>query len=111
MTADEAYGDNGPLRAFLEQRQVPYVLAISCDHMVTTAAGRHRAGHLARALPTGPWQRCCCDAGAKGQRRYDWALVAATSPVITILIQRSLTGPASWPSTSATLPARPRCPS
>jgi len=26
-TADEAYGDNGPLRAFLEEEGIPYVLA------------------------------------------------------------------------------------
>jgi SRSO17 transposase len=28
VTADEAYGDNGPLRAFLEEQQVSYVLAV-----------------------------------------------------------------------------------
>src|SRR6266487_4499025 len=31
-TADEAYGDNGPLRAWLEDNQLRYVLAVSCDH-------------------------------------------------------------------------------
>jgi hypothetical protein len=29
VTADEAYGDNGPLRSFLKSRQVSYVLAVS----------------------------------------------------------------------------------
>ena len=40
MTADEAYGDNGPLRAFLEEQQVSHVLAVSRDHVITTPAGR-----------------------------------------------------------------------
>ncbi|MFC5835865.1 fluoride efflux transporter FluC [Nonomuraea insulae] len=31
VTADEAYGDNGPLRRFLESRQIGYVLAVSCS--------------------------------------------------------------------------------
>jgi SRSO17 transposase len=40
VTADEAYGDNGPLRAWLEECQVRYVVAVSCDHR---APGRGRA--------------------------------------------------------------------
>ncbi len=28
VTADEAYGDNGPLRAFLEEREIALVLAL-----------------------------------------------------------------------------------
>jgi hypothetical protein len=32
FTADEAYGDNGPLRDWLEQAKVAYVVAVSCDH-------------------------------------------------------------------------------
>jgi hypothetical protein len=53
VTADEAYGDNGPLRAFLEEQQVSYVLAVSRDHVITTPAGRRRADALAVTLPGG----------------------------------------------------------
>jgi SRSO17 transposase len=53
VTADEAYGDNGPLRAWLEEQQVSYVLAVSRDHVITTPAGRRRADALAGALPEG----------------------------------------------------------
>ena len=51
VTADEAYGDNGPLRAFLEEQQVSYVLAVSGDHVIATPAGRRRADAPAVALP------------------------------------------------------------
>jgi SRSO17 transposase len=37
--ADEVYGDNGPLRTWLEDGQVRYVLAVSCDHRVPVGAG------------------------------------------------------------------------
>lgn len=52
VTADEAYGDDGPLRAFLEEQQASYVLAVSRDHVITKPAGRRRADALAVALPT-----------------------------------------------------------
>ena len=93
VTADEAYGDNGPLRAFLEEQQVSYVLAVSCDHVVTTPAGRRRADALAVTLPKGAWQRLSCGDGAKGRRWYDWALVATSRPEISLLIRRSTARP------------------
>jgi SRSO17 transposase len=93
VTADEAYGDNGPLRAFLEQQHVAYVLAVSRDHVIATAAGRFRADVPAAALPRKAWQRLSCGNGAKGHRRYDWALVATADPAISLLIRRSITKP------------------
>lgn len=93
VTADEAYGDNGPLRAFLEQEQIAYVLAVSRDHVVTTRAGRRRADDMAARVPRGAWQRLSCGDGAKGDRRYDWALIAASRPEISLLIRRSVSRP------------------
>ena len=56
--ADEAYGDNGPLRAWLEDSQLRYVLAVSCDHRVPAGAGQViRADELAARLPRRAWQR------------------------------------------------------
>jgi SRSO17 transposase len=57
VTADEAYGDNGPLRAYLESRGTAYVLAVARAHVLVTAAGRCRADDLARKLPRRAWQR------------------------------------------------------
>ena len=89
----EAYGDNGPLRAFLEEQQVSYVLAVSCDHVITTPAGRRRADALAGKLPKRAWQRISCGDGAKGHRRYDWALVAMSRPEISLLIRQHASRP------------------
>jgi SRSO17 transposase len=93
IAADEAYGDNGPLRAALEERQIAYVLAVARAHVLATAAGSRRADVLAARLPTRAWQRVSCGNGAKGERRYDWALVASARPEISLLIRRSASRP------------------
>ena len=59
VAADEAYGDNGPLRAWLEDSQLRYVLAVSCDHRVPAGAGQViRADRLPPACPGGPGSGC-----------------------------------------------------
>lgn len=83
-------GDNGPLRAFLEEEGIPYVLAVARDHLVATPAGPRRAGVLAAA---GGWHRLSCGNGAKGRRWYDWALFATTRPEISLLVRRSFSRP------------------
>jgi SRSO17 transposase len=93
VTADEAYGDNGPLRAFLEEQGLAYVLAVSRDHVITTPAGRRRADSLAGKLPKRAWQRVSCGDGAKGRRFYDWALIATSRTEISLLIRRSIARP------------------
>ena len=52
FTADEAYGDNGPLREWLEEAGIAYVVAVACDHRVPAGAGRViRADRLAAKIP------------------------------------------------------------
>ena len=76
VAGDEVYGDNGPLRTWLEAQHIAYVLAVACDHRVPAGAGRTlRADHLAARLPKRAWQRLSAGEGAKGQRWYDWAWV------------------------------------
>jgi SRSO17 transposase len=93
VTADEAYGDNGPLRRFLETQQVSYVLAVSRSHQIATGAGKIRADAMAQTIPRSGWQRLSCGEGAKGERRYDWALVATGSSSHHLLIRRSISKP------------------
>jgi hypothetical protein len=113
VTADEAYGDNGPLRAFLEEQQASYVLAVSCDHVITTPAGRRRADALADKLPKRAWQRISCGDGAKGHRWYDWALVAMSRPEISLLIHQHASRPSELAfylcHTPRAVPAHPAC--
>jgi SRSO17 transposase len=91
FTADEAYGDNGPLRDWLEDSAIGYVVAVACDTRVRAGAGRRiRADALARRIPARGWQRLSCGPGSKGERLYDWALADADGSR-RLLIRRSLT--------------------
>jgi len=91
FTADEAYGDNGKLREWLEETGVAYVVAVSRDHRVPAGAGRViRADTLARKIPAGGWHRVSCGPGSKGERWFDWALADA-GPGHHVLIRRSIT--------------------
>ena len=77
VAGDEVYGDNGPLRGWLEEQRIAYVLAVACHHRVPGRAGRAlRADELAARLPEKAWQRLPAGEGAKGQRWYDWAWAA-----------------------------------
>lgn len=90
FTADEAYGDNGPLRKWLEEAGIAYVVAVSCDHHVPIGAGRKtRADRLAANVLAAGWQRVSCGPGSKGERVYDWALADA-GPAHYLLIRRSI---------------------
>ncbi len=81
VAGDEVYGDNGPLRTWLETRRIAYVLAVACDHRVPAGAERTlRADQLAARLPGKAWQRRSAGAGAKGHRWYDWAWVTINDP-------------------------------
>lgn len=94
VTGDEAYGDNRPLRAFLEAEQIRYVLAVSCDHRIRTRSGKKIcADKLAGTIPKRAWQRLSCGPGSKGDRTYDWALVGIGAPDHHLLIRRSISKP------------------
>ena len=60
------YGQNGPLRDWLEERHVSYVLAVPKSFPVATAAGLVRADHLAALVPAAGWQQVSCGDGSKG---------------------------------------------
>jgi SRSO17 transposase len=74
FTADEAYGQAGYLRYWLEEHDVFYVMATRCDQQVATRAERvARVDELIGELPASAWQRLSVGAGAHGPREYDWA--------------------------------------
>ena len=76
VLADEVYGRAKYLRAWLEERQISYVLAISCDDIEVgrDGLGAVYADDLA-SLPASKWKRLSAGAGAHGHRLYDWARV------------------------------------
>jgi SRSO17 transposase len=83
VTADEVYGQDPKLRAGLACRGLGYVLAVAKSCPVTTPAGTFPAARLAGQLPARAWQRLSAGPGAKGPRRYDWALIEITDPAVT----------------------------
>jgi SRSO17 transposase len=93
FTADEAYGDNPGLRAYLEDQDINYVMAISCDQRFSTPTGRIRADELAALAPQRGWQRLSAGAGSKGQRLYDWLLLDPGTHTHQLLVRRSISKP------------------
>jgi SRSO17 transposase len=90
VAGDEVYGGNPALRVWLEEEEIPYVLAVACSGVIDVAAGSGRADELAALVPAAGWQRLSCADGSKGPRLYDWALIETASPGHWLLARRSL---------------------
>jgi SRSO17 transposase len=84
VTADEVYGGDARLRAWLEEQDLAYVLAVKATQPLWAAGEQGPAEVAARwlvaRLPTRAWRRLSAGDGAKGPRVYDWARVALTRP-------------------------------
>jgi hypothetical protein len=110
FTADEAYGDNPGLREWLQDRDLNYVMAVSCDQRFSTPTGPQRADELAASAPKRGWQRLSAGEGSKGHRLYDWLLLDPGADTHLLLVRRSISKPAEWPTTSVTPANRCRWP-
>jgi SRSO17 transposase len=79
VAGDELYGQNAALRLALEERGMPYVLAVPVNQYTIAAVdgriGQTRVDALSAAVPTDDWTRISAGEGAKGARLYDWARV------------------------------------
>jgi len=101
VTGDEVYGQHAKLRMMLEERQMPYVLAVPVNQrVIATVQGtiaELRADELAAMLPGQAWKKISAGAGAKGPRVYHWARAAIRPLQDTasywLLVRRSLTDP------------------
>jgi SRSO17 transposase len=93
FTADEAYGDNPGLRAWLEDHDLNYVMAVSCDARFSTPTGPVRADELARSAPRTGWQRLSAGQGSKGHRLYHWLLLHPGRGEHLLLVRRSISKP------------------
>jgi SRSO17 transposase len=77
VTGDEVYGGDGRLRRWLEEREVPHVLAVKRSEALWSMRLRQeRAFKLAVQLPARAWRRLSAGDGAKGPRVSAWARVA-----------------------------------
>jgi SRSO17 transposase len=100
FTADEAYGQNPGLRAWLREQDVWYVMATRCDEQVPAGpyGSATRLDTLIGKLPGRAWKRLSCGDGAHGPRRYDWATVAIDHNLPdnrrgAVLARRSISNP------------------
>lgn len=81
VTADEVYGNDGKLRRWLEERRMPYVLAVSRSHSLWNSSVaekegvpvQRRAEGIVAEAPPEAWELVEVGAGSKGPRLYDWA--------------------------------------
>jgi len=80
VAGDAVYGQHYRLRAALERRAMPYVLAVPVNQHVIATVGQRirelRADALAASLPAQAWTKLSAGAGTKGPRLYHWARVA-----------------------------------
>ncbi len=81
VTGDEVYGQHCGLRRSLEDRQMPYVLAVPVNQRVIAGVSTDtgvrvaelRADELADSLPAQAFKKISAGNGAKGPRTYHWA--------------------------------------
>lgn len=90
VAGDDVYGGNPGLRARLEDRAIPYVMAVACSDIVPMAAGGMQADEADDLVPRDGWQRLGCADGSKGPG--------------------SMTGRSSAPRKAPATPARPPLP-
>jgi len=91
FTADEEFGQNPGLCAYLEGERLPYVMGIPKNTKFHDNAGRAQViENYVERLPPNAWQRRACGIGSKGHRIYDWTLVASAEPDLRFLIRRRL---------------------
>ena len=98
VTGDSVYGNDAPLRQFLQERGQAYVLAIKCDLRLCWEGGQIRAQTLAKRFAPASWQTLSAGEGAKGPRLFDWAYLPLDAPEQAgfaqgLLVRRSLSDP------------------
>jgi SRSO17 transposase len=107
VVADSVYGDTRRLGMFLEEREQPYVLALSGkahvwagfqQHRVSTVLDALRQGDSALEEAGGDWRRLSSGEGSKGPRLYEWLRLPLNPPMQEgferwLLIRRSIEDP------------------
>jgi SRSO17 transposase len=90
VVADSVYGDSRRLGMFLEEREQPYVLAVSGKAHVWAGFYQHRVGTVLDSLRRGElpseeaeegWERISAGEGSKGPRLYEWLRLPLNPPL------------------------------
>lgn len=99
VTGDAVYGDSSRLRASLEERNQPYVLAVSGKAYFWSGLTQYAVRDALAALATDPhtsWVRLSAGAGSQGPREYEWTYQPINTPPEAtgqryLLVRRTLT--------------------
>ena len=98
VTGDAVYGESHRLRASLEERNQPYVLAVSGKTYFWQGGVQYAVRDVLAALATDPptaWARLSAGAGNQGPREYEWTCQPINTPPEAIgqrylLVRRTL---------------------
>lgn len=103
FAGDTVYGSDRRLRRWLEEQDIPHVLAVKSNERLwawTEEGPRQvRADRLASQVEGSDWVRLSAGDGAKGPRMYDWTWVAIrplreAGKGYWLLVRRSVARPA-----------------
>jgi SRSO17 transposase len=97
FAADEEFGQNPSLRAYLEKERIAYCMAV--PKTTSTATGNISTAkqdpevmeNIAARLKPHDWSRRSCGIGSKGFRVYDWALITTSDPEHQYVARRNIT--------------------
>jgi SRSO17 transposase len=98
VAGDEVYGRSGPLRSFIQDHGIGYVMRVGCAFTVELPSGVRDRADAVVATHLTPSTRCqhprgwqvCSVTGSKGERAYAWAWIATASPQHFLLIRKHL---------------------
>lgn len=98
VAGDSVYGDNRPLRMWLEEHAHAHVLAVSGKEYVSLAGRQQQVKAILATLAPAGWCRLSAGDGAKGPRWYDWRWLPLAAPLQPhwrrwLLVRRSLSDP------------------
>jgi SRSO17 transposase len=98
VTGDSVYGENRPLRRWLEVQPQAYVLAVSGKESVGLGTPQRQGKAILTSVPAEGWTRLSAGDGAKGPRWYDWRWLPLADPLEPgwhrrLLVRRSLSAP------------------
>jgi len=102
VAGDTVYGNDRRLRRWLEEQEIPYVLAVKSNEPLWADTGDGAAPvsarELARRIPDAGWHRLSAGDGSKGPRFYDWARLPVRPGMgldqgYWLLVRRSIADP------------------
>lgn len=80
VTGDSVYGDFRGIRQYCESTGKGYVLCVSGKESLWIGFQQHRVSKLLASLDSDRWQAISCGDGSKGERVYDWQVIALNHP-------------------------------